>query len=160
MSDFQLVPPGLCVEGCGRPQKSGRYQSVRCEECQEERTRQKRRDKDKADRGSRPAGNGSKWIRPRKRQAIYRRDGEACVWCGSKLFLALDHYRPHARGGDNEAGNLVTSCRSCNSRRGDRSAPAFARAVARITGETAEAILARVNRLRRRALTRYLDQAA
>ena len=29
-----------------------------------------------------PATNGSKWIRPEKRMAIYLRDGLACVYCG------------------------------------------------------------------------------
>ena len=32
-----------------------------------------------------PAANGSKWIRPDKRLAIYLRDGLACAWCGHAL---------------------------------------------------------------------------
>lgn len=27
--------------------------------------------------------NGSKWIRPEKRLAIYHRDGFACIYCGA-----------------------------------------------------------------------------
>lgn len=38
--------------------------------------------------------------------------------------LTLDHYRPNS---DNDEGNLVTSCRSCNSARRDMSAHDFLR---------------------------------
>lgn len=100
------------------------------------------------------AGNGSKWIRPAKRRRIYERDGRACVWCGASGRLSLDHCRPHSRGGDNRPGNLVTACLSCNSARCNRTLAAFARYVAARTGETVEAVLARVNRCRRRVLRR------
>lgn len=72
-------------------------------------------------------GQGSKWIRPEKRQRIYRRDGWRCVWCrrqgrltseGFCLELTLDHVTPRELGGTNDAANLVTSCVKCNTRRG------------------------------------------
>ena len=79
--------------------------------------------------------NGAKWIRRERRLAIYMRDGLACVWCGSGLedegvTLSLDHVVPVSKGGGNGSRNLVTSCRKCNSVRGDRDAIDFAHAVA------------------------------
>lgn len=77
---------------------------------------------------------GMNWIRQDKRLAIYLRDGLACVWCGQGIedgiTLSLDHITPHSAGGSNEASNLVTACSGCNSRRGDRNASEFAKAVA------------------------------
>lgn len=63
---------------------------------------------------------GSKWIRPEKRQAIYSRDGRCCCYCGrheSELdeALTLDHVVSVELGGTNAASNLVTACRRCNS---------------------------------------------
>jgi len=76
--------------------------------------------------------NGSKWIRPEKRLAIYLRDEFRCVYCGRDLHKAdatevnLDHVRPHSKGGSNDATNLVTSCKCCNSSRGNKSLAQFA----------------------------------
>ena len=78
---------------------------------------------------------GMNWCAPATRLALYLRDGMACAWCGAGIedgaILTLDHLAPYATGTvDNRPTNLVTSCRSCNSRRGDRSVEAFAQAVA------------------------------
>lgn len=63
--------------------------------------------------------NGSKWIRPEKRLAIYHRDGFACVYCKRTAEegkgLSLDHVLPRELGGTHAAENLVTCCVSCNS---------------------------------------------
>ena len=72
----------------------------------------------------RKKGQGSKWIRPEKRLAIYLRDGMACAYCGAtvegtKKPLSLDHLIPCSKGGGNHEGNLITCCLKCNSRRGD-----------------------------------------
>ena len=67
-----------------------------------------------------------RWIRVEKRLAIYVRDGFACVYCGADLRNAapanvtLDHLLPRSADGSNDATNLVTACRSCNSSRQDR----------------------------------------
>lgn len=64
------------------------------------------------------------WIRPDARLSIYIRDGFACAYCGTDLRTAapadvtLDHLLPRSAGGKNDATNLVTACRSCNSSRG------------------------------------------
>lgn len=76
--------------------------------------------------------NGSKWIRPEKRLAIYIRDGFACCYCGRELRdatpaeVTLDHLLPRSCGGKNDATNLVTACRACNSARGAKPWPDYA----------------------------------
>jgi 5-methylcytosine-specific restriction endonuclease McrA len=69
----------------------------------------------------RPSG---KWIRSDLRFAIYLRDGFRCAYCGADLHgaapqdITLDHVYPWSLGGENDATNLVTACRSCNCSRG------------------------------------------
>jgi hypothetical protein len=79
-------------------------------------------------------GQGMNWISPKKRLAIYLRDGLACVYCGSTVEdgvrLTLDHLRAHKHGGSNKETNLVTCCLTCNSARGKRSWKKFAEKVA------------------------------
>lgn len=70
--------------------------------------------------------NGSKWIRPERRLALYIRDEFTCCYCGRNLKNAapeevtLDHLVPRHFDGGNENENLITACRSCNSSRQDR----------------------------------------
>jgi len=59
--------------------------------------------------------------------------------------ITLDHVTPHADGGSNEPGNLVTACRSCNCSRQDKP-------LARFAGRETRAD---IRRLTRRAITRY-----
>lgn len=54
------------------------------------------------------------------KQNIYKRDGYACVYCGSDSDLTLDHVTPRSRGGGNTWENLVTCCKPCNSRKDNR----------------------------------------
>lgn len=72
---------------------------------------------------ARTRNQGSKWIRPAKRLAIYARDGFACAYCGATVeegtTLTLDHVVACELGGSNEATNLVTCCLSCNSSKQD-----------------------------------------
>jgi purine nucleoside permease len=92
--------------------------------------------------------------------ALYLRDGLACVYCGASVEdatqLTLDHLTPVSKGGKNEPGNLATCCKRCNSSRGTRSVPAFARAVAGYVnhGVTAAEILTHVRNTVRRTLPR------
>lgn len=60
----------------------------------------------------------AKW----ERQEIFARDGFCCVYCGydgssfaTWKFLETDHVDPD---GPDEADNVVTSCRYCNSCKG------------------------------------------
>jgi len=58
------------------------------------------------------------------RHNVFERDNNTCQYCG-RVFapqdLTLDHITPRSRGGDSAWENLVTCCRSCNNRKGDRS---------------------------------------
>jgi 5-methylcytosine-specific restriction endonuclease McrA len=61
------------------------------------------------------------------RERIFARDEYRCAYCGESFppdALTLDHVEPRMRGGDRSGGNLVTACRTCNTRKG--SAPAWA----------------------------------
>ena len=53
------------------------------------------------------------------RAAIFQRDGNACLKCGSTESLSIDHITPRARGGDNAPTNLQALCKRCNSSKGD-----------------------------------------
>lgn len=44
--------------------------------------------------------------------------GSFCSYCGGVDHLSLDHLIPQLRGGEDDANNLVTACRSCNSSKG------------------------------------------
>jgi 5-methylcytosine-specific restriction endonuclease McrA len=54
---------------------------------------------------------------------VIERDGWICAYCDcntSQEGHAIDHGYPVSRGGTNDLENLVMSCRSCNSSKGDR----------------------------------------
>lgn len=62
------------------------------------------------------------------RERIFRRDSFRCVYCAQPFpgdQLTLDHVEPRMRGGDRSGGNLVTACRTCNTRKGSRPAWAY-----------------------------------
>lgn len=52
--------------------------------------------------------------------AVFSRDGERCVYCGSAEKLCLDHMIPVLLGGDDDPGNLATACKRCNSGKAGR----------------------------------------
>lgn len=54
------------------------------------------------------------------RHNIFKRDGHKCQYCGNSKDLTLDHVLPSSRGGKSTWDNLITACRPCNSRKGDR----------------------------------------
>lgn len=100
------------------------------------------------------------WIRSERRLAINLRDGMACAYCGIDLHgaepetITLDHLVPRNvklayGGGGNEASNLVTACKSCNSSRQDRPWMSYA------TGGAID----RIEHLRNRELAPYLTLA-
>lgn len=68
--------------------------------------------------------NFIKWNRFVKynRQNVYLRDDFSCQFCGTKApaeELTLDHVLPRSHGGKTTWTNIVTSCRSCNERKGN-----------------------------------------
>lgn len=52
-------------------------------------------------------------------ERIAARDGHACVYCGSRRNLHVDHLRPRRLGGGDHPRNLVLACGRCNTRRRD-----------------------------------------
>lgn len=54
------------------------------------------------------------------RQNIFKRDNHLCQYCGSGNDLTLDHLIPRSKGGKSTWNNLVTACKSCNTRKGDQ----------------------------------------
>jgi len=102
--------------------------------------------------------HGMKWIRHTTRLAIYLRDGLACVWCGegveSARSLTLDHITPRCRGGTNDPTNLVTACRDCNDRKGDKLMSEFFRHMWDAHGLDLTASYRKVMASRRRVLPR------
>lgn len=71
---------------------------------------------------------GARW----SRQAVFRRDGYRCIYCGltsgesrgSRQLLrrdfTIDHIVPRSRGGPNTWTNTACACPRCNQRKGDR----------------------------------------
>lgn len=61
-----------------------------------------------------------------KRVAIILRAGYRCTWCGLFCYphdRHIDHRKPRALGGTNDARNLVLSCSGCNLGRKPRELP-------------------------------------
>jgi 5-methylcytosine-specific restriction endonuclease McrA len=85
-----------------------------------------------------------RWLRV----AFYLRDHWTCLYCGRDMTrcepgeLTLDHITPQSRGGTTDNSNLVTCCRSCNSRKQDKPWRQFAapEAVRRITNARRRAL--------------------
>jgi 5-methylcytosine-specific restriction endonuclease McrA len=50
------------------------------------------------------------------KDAVWERDGQACVLCGSPYAFPEAHYISRAQGGLGIEENVVTLCRSCHGR--------------------------------------------
>ncbi len=60
---------------------------------------------------------------PFSRANIYARDNHTCQYCGEQLTvdeLTFDHLVPVSQGGRKDWENIVTSCITCNRRKGGR----------------------------------------
>ena len=54
---------------------------------------------------------------------LFARDRHVCGYCGEQFAeseLTVEHIQPVSRGGRHEWTNVVTACRSCNTRKGNR----------------------------------------
>jgi 5-methylcytosine-specific restriction endonuclease McrA len=54
---------------------------------------------------------------------LFVRDRHLCAYCGghfAEAELTVEHILPVSRGGRHEWTNVVTACRSCNTRKGNR----------------------------------------
>jgi hypothetical protein len=57
------------------------------------------------------------------RKNVLSRDNYTCQYCsfrGSREELTLDHIIPRSKGGGNTFTNIVTSCKECNSKKGNK----------------------------------------
>lgn len=57
------------------------------------------------------------------RKSVALRDNFTCQYCGAtpgRPLLTLDHIVPRSRGGQTTWENVVTACRPCNMRKGNR----------------------------------------
>ncbi|MCU0317361.1 MAG: HNH endonuclease [Fimbriimonadaceae bacterium] len=54
------------------------------------------------------------------RHSILARDNYTCQYCGSTKDLTIDHVIPRWVGGPGTWENLVTCCRKCNLKKGDK----------------------------------------
>ena len=60
---------------------------------------------------------------PLTNRELFLRDAHICMYCGSRhkeSALTRDHVLPMSRGGGDRWSNVVTACRSCNARKGNR----------------------------------------
>jgi len=58
-----------------------------------------------------------------QRDTVYYRDHGKCQYCESELEIytsTYDHVVPRSLGGDHSWENVVTACRSCNSKKGNQ----------------------------------------
>jgi hypothetical protein len=61
---------------------------------------------------------------PLSRTMLFARDRHVCAYCGSRFggsSLEMEHVIPSSRGGRTIWQNVVSACRSCNQRKGNRS---------------------------------------
>jgi 5-methylcytosine-specific restriction endonuclease McrA len=61
-------------------------------------------------------------IRPSRNNILWR-DKNQCQYCGvieAPRDMTIDHVTPRSRGGENTWTNLVTCCKRCNQKKGNR----------------------------------------
>lgn len=70
---------------------------------------------------ARKRGSGGNGISAKDWDDIKDVWGNACAYCGDKSsHLTQDHVIPLSRGGQDEIGNVVPACKSCNSSKGNK----------------------------------------
>ena len=63
-------------------------------------------------------------LRRLSRKETFQRDKFRCQYCGVESHdLTLDHVVPRQKGGRHEWTNVVSACKSCNHRKGNRTPP-------------------------------------
>ena len=72
---------------------------------------------------SNPKNYSQRGIPPLTNRELFRRDANLCMYCGNKYrttSLTRDHVVPLSKGGKDLWSNVVTACRNCNIRKGNR----------------------------------------
>ena len=69
--------------------------------------------------------SGAKPLTNKIRESVFEKDSWRCHYCDKKtvrvrgkLQATVDHIVPVSDGGSDDLENLVTACRSCNSKKG------------------------------------------
>jgi len=60
------------------------------------------------------------------RKNVLLRDNYRCQYCGERFtpnLLTLDHVKPLSQGGKTQWDNVVTACKTCNIKKGNRNPP-------------------------------------
>ena len=73
----------------------------------------------------RPERHWNRGIPPLNSHELFRRDGYMCMYCGGEYTahqLTRDHVIPISQGGRDKWSNVVAACRTCNTRKGGRTA--------------------------------------
>lgn len=60
-----------------------------------------------------------------RRELVFERDGNACVYCGSTESLQPDHIHPRKLQGSCKPSNLLTACKACNAEKMDKPLSVF-----------------------------------
>ncbi len=69
------------------------------------------------------AKHNKRIIPPLTNRELFLRDAFLCMYCGNKFndcSLTRDHIIPVSKGGKDRWSNVVTACRHCNTRKGNR----------------------------------------
>lgn len=72
---------------------------------------------------SNPKRHPRRTIPPLTNRELFNRDANLCMYCGHQFpdyDLTRDHVRPISRGGRDIWPNVITACKSCNTRKGNR----------------------------------------
>ena len=62
-------------------------------------------------------------ITKKLRTKVFKRDNFICAYCKIEFdekLLQVDHIHPQSKGGKHEPKNLITSCKTCNCKKGNR----------------------------------------
>jgi 5-methylcytosine-specific restriction endonuclease McrA len=60
---------------------------------------------------------------PMSNRRIFDRDGYQCAYCLTELThstATVDHIHPRSKGGKHEWTNVITSCKPCNAKKGNK----------------------------------------
>lgn len=95
------------------------------------------------------------------RHNIFKRDNYECQYCGTSRDLTLDHLIPRSKGGRSIWTNLVTACKSCNSKKGGDSPDSVGMVLSKKpTRPTYAHFLMKSNRQVREDWLKFLDPKA